>query len=349
MQSKKEETKHRSTAYYLVYVPSAVLMAIVIGWSIFWVVASRQTASAVTNWITHEARAGRIWTCPDQKTGGFPFTVEVSCANLGFQGPILDKTSTGTVRGFHVTAPLLRNDNLLARIESPFIAQTSDGTYDITLQWSELYVELDGPPGTFDRVALAGTDVKLQGRAGGVDAVEGKFGELHSSLVPTPDRHDNSYDFMFSFNDGSIPALNSLLDSQLPIEMQFGGTISQARIGGAQTLSEFFEKWRSANGRVNITSGRLTSGGILFEAKGGLDLDDQHRVRGKLDAGFAGFQKAFRQLNIDPGLITAGQLLSGLLGKGGDVPGRLNLPVTFSGGYLSVGPVRTSIQIPPLY
>jgi hypothetical protein len=349
MQSKKEETTQRSTAYYLVYVPAAVLVAIVIGWSIFWVVASRQTAAAISNWITHEAQAGRIWTCPDQKTGGFPFTVEVSCANLRFQGMILDKSSTGTVRGFHVTAPLLRNDNLLAHIESPFTAQTSDGTYDMSLRWSELYVELDGSPGTFDRIALAGTEVELQGRAGGLDAMEGKFGEFHSSLVPRPDRHDNSYDFTVSFNDGSIPALNRLLDSQLPIVMQLGGTISHAALGRAQTLAEFFEKWRSADGHVDITSGRLTSGGILLEAKGGLSLDDRHRVRGKLDAGFAGFQNAFRQLNIDPGLVTAGQFLSGLLGKGGDVPGRLNLPVIFSEGFLSIGPVRTSIQIPPLY
>ncbi|WGJ15853.1 DUF2125 domain-containing protein [Methylocapsa sp. D3K7] len=349
MQSKKEETRQRSTAFYLLYVPSAVIVAIVVGWSIFWYVASHQTAAAVTNWMTQEAKAGRIWTCPDQKTRGFPFAVEVSCANLRFQGILLDKTSTGTVRGFHVTAPLLRNDNLIARIESPFTAQTNDGTYDLTLQWSELYVELDGPPGTFDRVAIAGTDVSLQGRVGGAGSLEGKFGEIHSSFMPTQDRHDNSYDFVVSFNDGSIPALNTLLDSQLPIFMQLGGTISQAAFGGVQTLPEFFEKWRSADGHIDITSGRLTSGGVLVEVKGGLGLDDEHRVHGNLDAGFAGFQKAFRQLGIDPGLITAGQFLSGLLSKGGDVPGRLNLPVSVSEGFLSVGPVRTSIQIPPLY
>jgi hypothetical protein len=349
MQSKKNETKQRSTAFYLVYVPAAVLVAIVTGWSMFWFIASRQTAAAVTKWMMHEAQTGRIWTCPDQKSGGFPFTVEVSCTNLLFQGKIFDKTSTGTVRGFHVTAPLLRSDNLLARIEPPFTAQTSDGTFDITMQWSNLFVELDGPPGAFERVSIAGTEVTLQGRAGGLDALNGRFNEFRSNLVRSSERHDNSYDFMFSFDDGSIPALNTLLDSQLPIWMQFGGTISQAGIGGAQSVPDFFEKWRSANGHVDITTGRLTSGGILLEAKGGLDLDDQHRIKGKLDASFAGFQKAFRQLNIDPGLIAAGQLLSGLLGKSSEIPGRLNLPVTFSGGFVSIGPVRTTIQIPPLY
>jgi hypothetical protein len=349
MPSKKTEIKQRSTVYFLVFVPAALLLTIVVGWSIFWYFVSRQTAAAVTSWMTHEAQLGRSWTCPDRKIGGYPFAVEVSCANLLFQGKILDKTLTGTVRGFHVTSPLLRNDNLLARIDSPFAAKTSDGTLDFTIQWAEFFIELEGQPGEFERVSFAGSQIKVQGKAGAMDPMEGEFGELHSSLSPSPDRHDNAYDFMFSFNDGSIPALNSLLDTQLPTAVQFGGTISQAGIKGAGSLTDFLEKWRMANGHIDIDTARLTSGGILFEGKGGLELDNNHCVKGKIEAGFAGFDKAFRQLNIDPGLITAGHVLSGLLGKGGAVPGRLYLPVTFSEGFLSIGPLRTSIQIPPLY
>jgi Uncharacterized protein conserved in bacteria (DUF2125) len=72
-------------------------------------------------------------------------------------------------------------------------------------------------------------------------------------------------------------------------------------------------------------------------------------VKGKLDASFGGLDKAFRQLGVDPALITAGQVLSGLLGGRGGRAGRMSLPLTFSGGFLSIGPVRTQIQIPPLY
>ena len=159
-----------------------------------------------------------------------------------------------------------------------------------------------------------------------------------------------SYDFMASFNQGSIPALSSLLATQLPIDMQVRGTISQADLRGAETLQDFLENWRAANGHVEITTAGLTSGHIFFDAKGGLDLDDQHRVKGKLDASFGGLDKAFRQLGIDPALIIAGQVLAGLLGGGrGGGTGRTNLPLTFSEGFLSIGPVRTQIQIPPLY
>ena len=178
--------------------------------------------------------------------------------------------------------------------------------------------------------------------------MDGASGDVN--VVLARDRRDQAYDFMFTVNQGAIPALNSLLDTQLPIDVQVGGTISQVDLRGAETLQDFLENWRSANGHVDLTTAWLTSGQMILDAKGGLDLDGQHRVKGKLDASFAGLDKTFRQLGVDPALITAGQVLSGLLGgsRGGGT-GRMNLPLTVSEGFLSIGPVRTQIQIPPLY
>ena len=348
MQPKGLKTKQRLTAYSWLLPPVAVVMAGVIGWSVFWYVKSRETAAVLTAWTTHEAQLGRAWSCPNQKIGGFPFYVEISCANLLFQGEILGKTLTGTVRGFRATSPLLRSDSLLAEIEPPFAAKTRDGTIDVSMQWGKCFLDLEGRPGTLERLSLSGNQVRLQGKAGGMDSVDGTSGDVN--VVLARNRHDNAYDFMVSVNQGSTPALNSLLDTKLPIDMQVGGTISHLDLRGAETLWDFLENWRSANGHVDITTGWLTSGHIIFDATGGLDLDGQHRVKGKLDASFAGLDKAFRQLGVDPGLITAGQVLSGLLGGGrGGGTGRLNLPLTFSEGFLSIGPVRTQIQIPPLY
>ena len=350
MQSKGPKTKQRKSAYSLLLRPVAVVLAVAIGWPAFWYVKSRAAAAGVSAWMTHEAQLSRAWSCPNQKTGGFPFSVEISCANLLFQGEILGKALTGSVRGFRATSPLSRTGNVVAQLDPPFAAKTSDGTFEFTMQWGELFLALEGEPNALDRVALAGNQVRLQGKIGGIDPVEGAFGDVSGDFVLMQDRRDHAYDFVVSFKQGAIPALNSLLDTQLPIDMQVRGAISQADLRGAETLQEFLENWRSANGRVDITAWSLTSGQIIFDAKGGFDLDGQHRVQGKLDASFAGLDKAFRRLGVDPALITAGQVLSGLLGGGqGGGARRLNLPLTFSKGFLSIGPVRTQIQIPPLY
>ena len=350
MRSKGPNTKQRASAFSWLLPPLAVVMAVVIGWPVLWYVKSRETAAALAAWTAQEARLGRAWSCPNQKTGGFPFSVEISCASLLFQGEILGKTLTGTLRGFRATSPLLRTGKVLVRLDPPFAVKTLGGTVDITMQWEELFLDLEGTPGALERVALAGNQVRLQGTAGGMGAVEGAFGDVSGDFVLMRDRHDHAYDFMVSFKQGSIPALDNLLDTQLPIDMQVRGTLSQVDLRGAETLQDFLENWRAANGHAEITAAWLTSGQIIFDAKGGLDLDGQHRVNGKLDASFAGLDKAFRQLGVDPALITAGQVLLGLLGGGrGGGTGRTNLPLTFSKGFLSIGPVRTQIQIPPLY
>jgi hypothetical protein len=348
MQSEGPKASQRLNALLLPSV--AVVVAGVIGWSVFWYLKSRETAATLTAWTTHEARLGRAWSCPNQKTGGFPFSVEISCANLLFQGEILGKTLTGTVRGFRATSPLLRTGNVLAQLDPPFATKTSDGTVDMTMQWKELFLDLEGQPGALEHVILTGDQVRLQGKIGRIDPMEGTFGDVSGYFVLMQDRQDHAYGFTVSFNQGSIPALSNFLDTQLPIDMQVGGTISQVDLRGVETLRDFLENWRSANGHVDITTGWLTSGRIIFDAKGGLDLDNQHRVKGKLDASFAGLDEAFRHLGVDPAFITAGQVLSRLLGGGqGGSKGRMNLPLTISEGFLSIGPVRTQIQVPPLY
>jgi hypothetical protein len=329
---------------------AAILLAVVVGWSIFWFVASRQNASIITGWMKQEAQHGRIWSCPDQKVGGYPFTVTISCTNLLFQGEVFGKQLTGTVHGFRASAPLLRTDSLFAEMDPPFAAKSSDGALDIAMQWTYLALDLEGQPDIFERISLVGDGVTLQGTIGGTDVINGKVADFNSYVVLSPDRHDHAYDVAFAFNDGSFPALNTFLDTQLPVSVSLGATISQADITGVASLRDFLEKWRGANGQLDVTNARLRSGTISFDAGGTLGLDDEHRVKGKLQTEFGGLDKALRHLDVDPALLTVGQVLSNLLGNGGkDSAHRLKLPLTISDGRLAIGPVRTSIQIPPLY
>ncbi len=333
-----------------VFMVSAIVLAVVIGWSILWLIMSRQSVSILTSWMADETQRGRLWTCPNQKTGGYPFTVTVSCTDLLFQGEVLGKKVTGTVHGFRASAPLLRTDGLFAEMDPPFAAKSSDGTMDLTAQWTYLALDLEGQPETFERIALIGDGIVLQGRVGGTDVIQGKVADFHSYVVLASNRHDYAYDFMFGFNDGSFPALNSFLDTQLPVSASIAGVISQADTTNVHTVTEFLEKWRAANGRIDITTARLRSGTIAFDATGQLDLDTEHRVEGKLETEFGGLDKALHHLNVDPALLTAGQVLSGILGGSqGATAGRVKFPLTVSDGRVSIGPVRTSIEIPPLY
>jgi hypothetical protein len=88
-----------------------------------------------------------------------------------------------------------------------------------------------------------------------------------------------------------------------------------------------------------------------LEARGALGIDSGHEVQGQLDTKCVGFEQVLLRLGVDPAIVTAGSLLATLLGGGNDNKGPqpLHLPVTFTNGQVSIGPVRTSIRVPPLY
>src|SRR2546430_11814758 len=84
--------KQRLRAHSWLIVLLAMLAMAPIGWSIFWFVKSRGAVTAVTAWMAEEARQGRVWSCPSQKIGGFPYTIAISCENMAFQGEVFGKT-----------------------------------------------------------------------------------------------------------------------------------------------------------------------------------------------------------------------------------------------------------------
>jgi hypothetical protein len=319
-----------------------------IGWSLFWYTKSHEAAAALTAWMAQEARKGRIWTCPSQKIGGFPSSTAISCENVTFQGEAFGKTLSGTLRGLHATSPLMRSDNVLVKLDPPFTAKSSSGDLDVTAQWSELLVEIDGAPGVLGQLAFVGSQVRLQGVALGADVTGSNVGDVNASFVRSPGRRDEAYDLAFSLHQGLIPALNYFLDTNVPVSLQFEATMTPGIPHGAATLAETLEKWRAANGRFDVTFASLTSGPVDFNAKGGLGIDGEHHVEGKLDANCTGLDKALEHLGVDPALVAAGQLVAGLLGRGRDA-GHLKLRLSFSDGFLSIGPVRTPVELPPLY
>ncbi len=106
---------------------------------------------------------------PIRKSAVFRFPLRFPAPTCSFKAKSSARTLTGTVRGFRATSPLLRSDSLLAQVDPPFAAKTSDGTFDITMQWGELFLDLEGRPGALERLSLSGNQVRLQGKAGGMD------------------------------------------------------------------------------------------------------------------------------------------------------------------------------------
>lgn len=338
------ERKHNARSYAWIVPPVAVLAAVAIGWTAFWYFTSRRSAAAFAEWMSNEAQAGRIWSCAGQKIGGFPFSVEISCAIAVFQGEVLGSKMTAALGALRATAPLLRPGNVLVKLEPPLKVRAGSGAVDATVHWDGLYLETDYEAGALERLSLVGRELRLDGIVGGRDAGQNTAESISGTFSPSQARQDHAYDARITLIQGNIPALTGLLDTKAPVMVQLDSTISQVNPAGGGSLSANLENWRMANGHADVKAW-LESGPVTFEAKGSLNLDPEHRPHGKLDATLTGFENALRQMQIDPALLSAGRALSGLLGS----TSKLKLPVIFSEGIVRIGPLPTPVQISPLY
>jgi hypothetical protein len=353
--------KGRSVSRFSLPISAAVLaiiLAVLIGgWSLFWFRAAQQTESLLEAWTKREKSVDRIWTCPNRQIGGYPFKIEIVCEKPGFSGEVLGRQLTGGVNAFHATASLFHPNHVEVLAAPPFELRSDDGDGEINLQWSVMRVRLNGLPQDVDAVSVHGSDVSLRGGLKGFGAMAGRAGSVNSTVAIVPERRaDDVYTFHLALDDASVPALDSLLGSTPPDAIRFDGTVTKANFGIAGTLAERLEHWRLAGGLIEFTEAGVTRGATRLAARGALQLDSQHRPQGQLDAEFAGAEPLLKRYGVNPSLVTAGSLLTALLGgkpnsnaasAGG--PPSLHLPVTLQSGLVTIGPVKTSIAVPALY
>jgi hypothetical protein len=338
----------------LLLVSLGVLMA---GWSLFWFVAAQQAEALLDAWTKHEKSVDRIWSCPNRQIGGYPFKIEIICDKPGFSGEVLGRQLTGGVKEFHATASLFHPDQVEVLTTPPFELHSNDGEGEISLQWNVMRVFLCGLPQDVEAISIEGSDVSLRGGLKGLGPLAGRAGRLSSRVAIVPERRaDDVYSFHLVLDDASFPALDALLGSTPPDVIKFDGAVTKANFNVTGAMAERMEHWRLAGGRLEFQEASVMRGSTKIAARGTLLIDDQHRPQGRLDAEFAGAEPLLKRYGVNPSLVAAGSILNALLGgkSNGNAapaagPPSLQLPVTLQSGLITIGPVKTSLAVPPLY
>lgn len=341
----------------IVLIVAVVFGFVVAGWSLFWFLAAQQTETLLEAWTKREKSVDRTWTCPNRQIRGFPFKIEIICEKPGFSGEVFGKQLSGGVQQFHAIASIFNPDQVDVLIASPFELRSNDGEGEIALQWNEMRVRLDGLPQDLSGVSIDGADVSVKGGLKGLGALTGHAGALNSVVLVVPDRRDDDvYNFHLALGDASIPLLDPLLGSTPPDAIKLDGTVTKADFRAPGTVAERLEHWRQTGGHLELSEAAITRGTTKLAARGTLQIDEAHRLQGRLDAEFAGAEPLLKRYGVNPQLIGAGSLLTALLGgkpasnaAASDGPPGLRLPVTLQAGLVAIGPVKTSIVVPPLY
>ncbi len=322
-----DQTKPAASPRWKLYGPYVALLVLALGWSVYWYVASRATQEALDSWFAQERSLGRVWSCGERSVGGYPFRIELRCSNPSFEGRLGAAQGKAQIGDLLAASHLYNPKLIVGEFKSPLNFRAQDQGVDIGIEWRKLLIshrrgsEAGQTSIEMDEGVLRAKDPMVR-----IDLRSEKF-EFH--LRPTP-QADASLDFALRFVKLQSAPLDQLMGEASPIDAVVALTFSQSRAFNGATLAQSFENWRVAQGKLQINELKLAKGNAKLEVKGPLSLDEQRRIRGKLDIEASGL----------------GRLLAA---QGVPAPNNLRLPLTLENGRASLGPLRLNWPLPPLY
>jgi hypothetical protein len=339
---------------YGIFLPSLLLLAVVLGWCGYWVFARHLAKDQLAAWLERERALGRIWTCPDQSLGGFPFRLVLTCRQPNFVGSLNGRSVEGSLSEFRAVAQLYQPSHLIAELDGPLELTGAGEGRSLAASWNLLQASLIGTPRSLERLAAVADKLQISALAGTPAAVSAAIGHAELHIRRNVDRpvEDKAFDIAVSVGDLSNAALDALLGSQTPASGEIVGVLSQGDFSGEGTGPQKLERWRAAGGSFAIERANLSKGAARVSFSGHLGLDDEHRPQGQLEADVEGLEPLFARFGLPAAALNVGNVLQTILGgkparQGEAKP--LHVRITFDRGRALIGPLPIPLTLPSLY
>jgi hypothetical protein len=271
------------------------------------------------------------------------------CAAIGFKSVEGGRPVNVRLGEVTVVAQIYNPKLVLAEATAPLDVVVDQNSSRI--EWEALRISLRLAGGELQRLSLSTMALRATSSQG---APETEFRAQNAELHLRPDLAlgAGALDVALATTGAVVPALDRAIGSTDPANLEVSGIIKGLTAKPRGDWKEAVEAWRLGGGQVEIATARLVKGPFQAEAAGVLDLDDERRMRGRLDASAVGAGPLMSRWGISSG-NNLQQALGGLLGKRADsiisAAAAMKWPIRFENGRVSVGPVRTPIQIPALY
>ena len=132
-----------------------LVVALAVAWTGFWFYAAAQAKTEIASWRERERQAGRRQDCASLSVGGYPFRIEVRCADGSFElrgTPTLRLDLPSVLAVVQVYDPRL----LIGEFKGPLNVSQQRGRNEFILDWDVGRASVRGRlPSQIERVSLA--------------------------------------------------------------------------------------------------------------------------------------------------------------------------------------------------
>jgi hypothetical protein len=343
----------RTRRRWVVFVPFALCVALALAWSAAWYLAARRADATIAAWIEQEARLGRVYGCGKRTTGGYPFRIEVRCADPTVQLAGGEAPRVLTAKELLGVAQVYQPDLIIAEITGPLAIADAGQPTQWRADWRLAQASLRGLAGRPERLSVVLDDARLE-RLDGNDAAPfaaANHFELHLRRDPQATQGPAVIDIAVQVAGATVPSASMLAGH--PLDGEVTALVRGVSDWRPKPMPVRLKEWQAAGGRLEVTKLRLQQGDAVAIAAGEVGLSAAGRPDGTLSITMAGFDALVRDL-AGAGHGGSGQLalIAGLsfLGRPAEIDGKRAIAVSLrvSDGAVFLGPIPLG-KMAPLY
>ena len=370
---------------WLIALPLAVVVVLGVLWTGFWFYAAHRTDLEIAQWRAREAQNGRIFACSRQDIAGYPFRIEVRCADPNVELRRWQPPVGLAAKDSLVTVQVYDPSLVIGEFTGPLNIAEPGHPPSVVANWVLAQASFRGRPSAPERLSLVLDNGKLaQGDSGALTNIaNAEHLELHGRLAGGSVNSNPVVEIGLRLTNGTAPLL--------PVLAQPTDGVMSATVYGLQDLSP--KPWREqlrelarADGRIEIEQAKFTQSEIAATGTGTLTVKPSGRLDGQIRLTVAGLERLIALLGLDQavtqylaqrtGGMTVDKLATGLdrlmPGLGGAVRGQsgaslaaagismlgeqtqldgrraVALPLRFADGAVFLGPIAVG-QVPPLF
>ncbi len=348
MTSAADPTPEPRRGRRFVALPFLLLLALAAAWSGGWWWAAGKAGETIDAWLKREADRGRVYACADRKIGGYPFRIEVECAEPSARIAVEGGDARASAPRFQAVAQVWDPKKVIGELTGPVTFVGPDGRRgELSFSLAQASARADGR--RIDRVSVALTTPRLS-----FDGEEiGTAASLEGHLRRAPDQPAGTYDVASTLEGGVSPLLSVLPVGAGPVAAEF-----QARASGLDSfrpgpLSDRLRAFAAAGGKVDVSLARVSRGDVAAQATGDLALATDGRLNGALEVTARGLDAMVNALMGTDGEDTMSALLgmgAKMLGKKTELDGRpaTRYRLKFDKGRVALGPIKLT-RVPPAF
>ena len=350
-------------------------------WTGAWYYAAGKVETTIAGWKQREARSGRVYSCSSQTIGGFPFAIQVRCADAGAELTTASPPVSIKAKDMLVSAQVWQPTVLTTTFVGPMTIADPQAGSTVVANWRSAQSTVHGSPANPERVEIV-LDEPVFDRVDGA-ASQNVFKAsrviLNGRMLEGSATGNPVIEIALKLSAGSAPTLHPA--AAIPLDADVTAVLRGLKDFAPKPWPQRFRELQAAGGRIEVTRARLQQGEAIATAQGALGLSPRGQLDGLLQLTIANLEKVLPAFGLDrmtppqdanprlsstfnkldriaPGLGSfarqnaAPALVAGLafLGRPTELEGQRAyvLPLRFTDGAAALGPIPLG-QTPPLF